>query len=96
MVVVSQNWTIRELNSFSSKGCLETRRYPRPWRVEAVRKNIRPFHGRPIIAWPISAAHDTGVFDHVIVSTAYPEIAEVAAHEGAEIPFLSPDALSND
>ena len=27
------------------------------WRIEAVRKIIRAFHGRPIIAWSISAAH---------------------------------------
>ena len=64
------------------------------WRIEAVRKIIRAFHGRPIIAWPISAAHGTGVVDHGIVSPDYPDIAEVAAREGAEVPFLSSDAFS--
>lgn len=59
-------------------------------------KNIRPFHGRPIVAWSISAAHQSALFDHVIVSTDDNEIAEVAAREGAEIPFLRPPVLSDD
>ena len=33
------------------------------------RKNIRPFCGRPMIAWAIDAARAGGLFDHVIVST---------------------------
>lgn len=60
------------------------------------RKNIRPFHGRPIIAWSIEAALRTGLFDRVIVSTDDPEIAEVSRREGAEIPFLRPANLADD
>ena len=33
------------------------------------RKNVRPFCGRPMIAWAIDAARGSGLFDHVIVST---------------------------
>ena len=33
------------------------------------RKNIRPFHGRPMIAYPIRAALQSGLFDRIIVST---------------------------
>jgi pseudaminic acid cytidylyltransferase len=60
------------------------------------RKNIRPFHGRPMIAWSISAALESGIFDHVIVSTDDKDIAEVARSEGAEVPFMRPVALSDD
>lgn len=60
------------------------------------RKNIKPFHGRPMIAWSIQAALDSGAFDHVIVSTDDAEIAEVARSEGAEVPFLRPAELSDD
>jgi len=42
------------------------------------RKNIREFHGRPIIAWPITTALESGCFDRVIVSTDDEEIADVS------------------
>lgn len=60
------------------------------------RKNIRLFAGRPIIAWSIQAALDTGLFDRVMVSTDDEEIAEVARAHGAEIPFLRPRELADD
>ena len=60
------------------------------------RKNIRPFHGRPMIAWSITAALESGAFEHVIVSTDDPEIAETARIEGAEVPFMRPPELSDD
>lgn len=60
------------------------------------RKNVRPFFGRPMIAWSISAALDSGCFDRVIVSTDDDEIAEVARSEGAEVPFRRPAELSDD
>lgn len=60
------------------------------------RKNIRPFHGRPMIGWSIAAARDAGVFDRIVVSTDDAEIAEVARQQGAEVPFLRPAELSGD
>jgi pseudaminic acid cytidylyltransferase len=60
------------------------------------RKNIRPFHGRSMIAWPIAAALDSGCFDRVLVSTDDAAIAEVARAAGAEVPFLRPAELSGD
>lgn len=47
------------------------------------RKNIRPFHGKPIIAYSIEAAIQSGLFDGVFVSTDDPEIAEVAGRYNA-------------
>lgn len=60
------------------------------------RKNIRPFHGRPMLAWPIRAAQASGLFDRIVVSTDDAEIAEVARAWGAETPFLRPAALADD
>jgi N-acylneuraminate cytidylyltransferase len=33
------------------------------------RKNIKEFCGRPMISWAIKAAENSGLFDHIIVST---------------------------
>ncbi len=52
------------------------------------RKNVRSFHGRPIIAYPIQAALESGCFDEVMVSTDDAEIAEIARECGAVVPFL--------
>ncbi|MDM0039460.1 pseudaminic acid cytidylyltransferase [Variovorax sp. J22G21] len=60
------------------------------------RKNIKPFCGKPIIAWSIAAAYDSGCFDRVIVSTDDAEIAQVARDAGAEAPFVRPFELSDD
>lgn len=59
-------------------------------------KNVRPLGGHPLIAYSIAAALDSGVFDAVLVSTDSEEIAAVAAHYGAEVPFLRPAALAGD
>lgn len=60
------------------------------------RKNIKPFCGKPMIAWSIEAALASGCFDTVIVSTDDAEIAEVARHYGADVPFMRPAELSDD
>lgn len=60
------------------------------------RKNIKDFHGKPIIAYSIEAAKASGCFDRVIVSTDDTEIAEVARAYGAEVPFMRPDEVSDD
>lgn len=51
-------------------------------------KNIRPFCGKPILAYSIDAALETGMFDEVMVSTDSEEIAAVARTYGAKVPFL--------
>jgi carbamoyl-phosphate synthase large subunit len=60
------------------------------------RKNIRLFGGRPVIAWSIAAARDSGLFDRIVCSTDDEEIAAVAEAWGAEAPFRRPAALSDD
>jgi N-acylneuraminate cytidylyltransferase len=60
------------------------------------RKNIKNFHGKPLIAYSIEAALKSECFDRVIVSTDDSEIAEIAQKYGAEVPFLRPEGISND
>lgn len=60
------------------------------------RKNIKEFCGKPMIVWSIEAAHKSGCFDQIIVSTDDNEIAEVAKRYGAEVPFMRPPSLSDD
>ena len=60
------------------------------------RKNIKTFCGKPMIAWSIEAALQSGCFDQVIVSTDDSEIAEVAWQYGATVPFTRPAQLSDD
>ena len=60
------------------------------------RKNIRPFCGKPMIAWSIGVALQSACFDRVIVSTDDEEIAAVSRQWGAETPFLRPAELSDD
>lgn len=59
-------------------------------------KNIRLFGGRPMIAWSIDTAFQSGLFDAVIVSTDSEEIASLALSLGAAVPFLRPETLAND
>ncbi len=60
------------------------------------RKNIKPFLGKPIIAYSIQAALESGIFDTVMVSTDDEEIAGVAKMCGAEVPFLRSERTAND
>jgi len=59
-------------------------------------KNIKPFCGKPIIAYSIEAARAAKVFDLVLVTTDSEEIRSVAQGFGAEVPFLRPSSLSDD
>ena len=59
-------------------------------------KNIRPFHGFPIIAWSIEVAKSSGLFDRVVVSTDASDIAGIAQKFGAETPFQRSAKLSDD
>ena len=60
------------------------------------RKNIRPFLGKPIIAYSIEAALQSGLFDEVMVSTDDEEIAEVARQYRAKVPFMRSAGRADD
>jgi pseudaminic acid cytidylyltransferase len=60
------------------------------------KKNIKLFDGRPMIAYAITAAVSSGLFEHVIVSTDDDEIATLAKAGGVEVPFIRPKELADD
>ncbi len=60
------------------------------------RKNIKDFHGKPLIAYSIEVALKSGLFQKVIVSTDDEEIASIAKLYGADIPFIRPKELADD
>lgn len=60
------------------------------------RKNIREFCGKPIVAYSIEAALESGLFDEVMVSTDDEEIAGVAQGCGARVPFMRSPGASGD
>jgi pseudaminic acid cytidylyltransferase len=61
-----------------------------------LRKNIKEFLGKPIIAYSIQAALDSGLFNEVMVSTDDLEIADLAKKYGANVPFMRSTKNSND
>lgn len=60
------------------------------------RKNIKEFHGKPMIAYSIESALKSRCFDKVIVSTDDAEIADIAIKYGAEVPFMRPANIADD
>ncbi len=60
------------------------------------RKNAKSFFGVPMIARTIHLTLDSGLFDHVVVSTDDIEIANIARQAGADIPFIRPLDLADD
>jgi CMP-N,N'-diacetyllegionaminic acid synthase len=59
-------------------------------------KNVRVLGGHPLLAYTIAPALESGIFDSVIVSTDSEEVAAVARHYGAEVPFLRPASMASD
>lgn len=59
------------------------------------RKNIKLLGGKPLIAYTIEAALESGL-DSVVVSTDDEEIAEIAKEYRAEVPFMRPGNLASD
>ena len=60
------------------------------------KKNIKDFCGKPIIAYSIIAALESGLFDDVMVSTDDQEIADIARQYGASVPFMRSAKTSDD
>jgi CMP-N-acetylneuraminic acid synthetase len=59
-------------------------------------KNIRNLCGKPLMAYTIEAAINSGVIDTVLVSTDSEKYAVTARKLGAEVPFLRPSDISGD
>ena len=60
------------------------------------RKNLYPLNGKPMIAYAIELAKESGLFRRIIVSTDDEEIAAISQEYGAETPFVRPPELSDD
>lgn len=61
-----------------------------------LRKNIKPLLGKPLIAYSIECAIESGSFDKVFVSTDSQEYADIATRYGADASFLRSDINSGD
>lgn len=59
-------------------------------------KNIKLLNGKPLLAYTVEAARESGLFDEIMVSTDSREYADIAKQWGANVPFLRSDELSND
>ena len=60
------------------------------------KKNIKPFCGKPILAYSIEAALQAGCFDRVMVSADSEEIGQIAKEYGAEVPFMRSGKTADD
>lgn len=58
-------------------------------------KNIRPLGGKPLLAYTVTAAVDSGLFAHVFVSTDSPAVAAAAEASGAQA-FRRDPSLADD
>lgn len=59
-------------------------------------KNIKELCGKPLIAYTIEAAIQSGIFDCVHVSTDSAEYAVIAKEYGADVPFLRSKEYATD
>lgn len=59
-------------------------------------KNIKMLAGKPMLAYTIEAALESGCFDEVHVSTDSGDYAEIARKYGAHVPFLRENNLATD
>lgn len=60
------------------------------------KKNIRNFVGKPLIAWSIECAINSGLFSDVFVSTDDLEIKKISEFYNAKVPYLRPKEISDD
>lgn len=59
-------------------------------------KNIKELCGKPLMAYTIEAAIDSGCFDEVMVSTDSEKYAKIASEYNAKVPFLRSKATATD
>lgn len=59
-------------------------------------KNIRNFHGQPMLTYSLKTAENSGLFDHIHVSTDDDQIAQVAKDAGHPVTFKRDVRLADD
>ncbi len=59
-------------------------------------KNIKELNGKPLIAYTIEQAKESGLFDHIVISTDSDDIASIAKEYGAEVFFKRSADMASD
>ncbi len=59
-------------------------------------KNIKLLNGKPLIAYSIEAADQSGIYSHILVSTDSEMYGEIAIKYGAEVPFYRSEENASD
>lgn len=59
-------------------------------------KNIKLLNGKPLIAYSIEAAKQSGIYSHILVSTDSETYGEIAIKYGAEVPFYRSEENASD
>lgn len=59
-------------------------------------KNIKLLNGKPLIAYTIDQAKQSGLFEHIVISTDSDAIASTAQEYGAEVFFKRSDEMASD
>ena len=59
-------------------------------------KNTIDFYGKPLIAYSLTAAEESGLFDEIHVSTDDDTIAAIVSELGFPVPFMRPPELADD
>ena len=59
-------------------------------------KNIKLFHGKPLIYWTLKMAKQIKGFDEIIISTDSKKIRSICENYGFKILFLRPKSLAKD
>lgn len=59
-------------------------------------KNVKRLHGKPLIAYTIEQARESGLFEHIVISTDSDLIATVAQEYGAEVFFKRSSEMASD
>ncbi|TQF32837.1 acylneuraminate cytidylyltransferase family protein [Bradyrhizobium sp. UNPA324] len=61
-----------------------------------VGKNARDLLGKPVLAWSIAQARETGLFDAIAFSSDSDPLLDAALKAGADIAVKRPDAMATD
>ena len=59
-------------------------------------KNIKELNGKPLMAYTIEAARQSGIMDCIHVSTDSEQYAQIAREYGADVPFLRQPEYATD
>jgi N-acylneuraminate cytidylyltransferase/CMP-N,N'-diacetyllegionaminic acid synthase len=61
-----------------------------------VGKNVRDLLGKPVLAWSIAQARETGLFDTIAFSSDSDALLEAALKAGADVAVKRPDEMATD